>query len=93
MSEFFPSGIDEATKDYCSIANEHHFNELKSALAEAVGSGAGVACGSETSRRLIFFSSCFSANVGYDNPIMERDFGPILPVIKVKSLDESIKYM
>ena len=42
MSEFFPDGIDEATKDYCSIANEHHFNRLKSALREAVDGGATV---------------------------------------------------
>ncbi len=94
MSEFFPGGIDEAAKDYCSIANEHHFNRLKSALAEAVNGGARVACGGETSQGGLYFSPAVLTNVGYDNPIMEEEiFGPILPVVKVKSLDESINYV
>ena len=70
------------------------FNRLKSALTEAVNGGARVACGGETSQGGLYFSPAVLTDVGYDNPIMEEEiFGPILPVVKVKSLDESINYV
>ena len=43
---------------------------------------------------IVYFSPAVLTDVGYDNPIMEEEiFGPILPVVKVKSLDESINYV
>ena len=43
MSQFFAEGVDAAKKDYCSIANEHHFNRLKGSLADALSDGAELA--------------------------------------------------
>ena len=94
MAQFFPEGVDAATKDYCSIANEHHFNRLKGALEGAVSGGAEIVCGGETSKSGLYFSPAILTGVGYNNPIMEEEiFGPILPIVKVKNLDESIGYV
>ena len=94
MDQFFSGGIDMATKDYCSIANEHHFNRLRSALRGAISDGAEIACGAETSKDGLYFSPAVLTGVNYDNSIMKEEiFGPILPVVKVKNLEESINYI
>ena len=94
MAQFFSQGIDAATKDYCSIANKHHFNRLKEALQGAVSGGAEIACGGETSQEGLYFSPAVLTDVSYDNPIMQDEiFGPILPIVKVKNLEESINYV
>ena len=65
--------MDAATEDYCSIANEHHFNRLKSALEDAVSDGAEVVCGGETSKSGLYFSPAILTGVGYNNPIMQEE--------------------
>ena len=94
ISQFFAEGVDAAKKDYCSIANEHHFNRLKCSLADALSDGAELACGGETSKEGLHFTPAVLTGVNYDNSIMKEEiFGPILPIIKVQSLDESINYV
>ena len=94
MSQFFSGGIDASKKDYCSIANKHHFNRLKTSLEDAVSEGAEIACGGKTSEDDLYFSPAVLTGVNYDNPIMQEEiFGPILPIVKVKNLEESIDYV
>ena len=94
ISQFFAEGVDAAKKDYCSIANEHHFNRLKCSLADALSDGAELACGGETSKKGLHLTPAVLTGVNYDNSIMKEEiFGPILPIIKVQSLDESINYV
>ena len=94
MSQFFSGGIDASKKDYCSIANKHHFNRLKTSLEDAVSEGAEIAYGGKTSKDDLYFSPAVLTGVNYDNPIMQEEiFGPILPIVKVKNLEESIDYV
>ena len=94
MSQFFAEGIDESKKDYCSIANEHHLNRLKSALVDATSNGAEIVCGGEISQSGLYFSPAILTGVNYSNPIMQEEiFGPILPIVKVGGLEESINYV
>ena len=94
MAQFFSDGIDVATKDYCSIANEHHYNRLQDALKSSLSGGAKLVCGGKTSQSGLYFSPAVLTGVSYDNPIMQEEiFGPILPIVKVKSLEESINYV
>ena len=94
MVKFFAGGIDSAKKDYCSIANEHHFNRLQDALKNSVSAGAKIACGGETSKSGLYLSPAVLTGVSYENPIMREEiFGPILPVVRVKNLEESIDYV
>ena len=94
MSQFFSGGIDASKKDYCSIANKHHFNRLKTSLEDAVSEGAEIAYGGKTSEDDLYFSPAVLTGVNYDNPIMQEEiFGPILPIVKVKNLEESIDYV
>ena len=94
MSQFFSGGIDASKKDYCSIANKHHFNRLKTSLEDAVSKGAEIAYGGKTSEDDLYFSPAVLTGVNYDNPIMQEEiFGPILPIVKVKNLEESIDYV
>ncbi|RPG57295.1 MAG: aldehyde dehydrogenase family protein, partial [Flavobacteriales bacterium TMED96] len=82
ISQFFAGGLDAAKKDYCSIANEHHFNRLEGALADALSDGAELACGGEVSQEELHFTPAVLTGVNYDNSIMKEEiFGPILPII------------
>ena len=63
-------------------------------MESAVSNGAEVVCGGETSKSGLYFSPAILTGVDYNNPIMQEEiFGPILPIVKVKNLDESIGYV
>ena len=63
-------------------------------MRDAISDGAEIACGGETSKDGLYFSPAVLTGVNYDNSIMQEEiFGPILPVVKVKNLEESINYI
>jgi succinate-semialdehyde dehydrogenase/glutarate-semialdehyde dehydrogenase len=70
-------------------------DELAAQLAEAVGRGARVLCGGEAPKELergFFFSPAVVAEVPHDSRLVREEvFGPVLPVFRVKSLDEAIE--
>lgn len=80
--------------DYARIVNEKHFARLSALLREAESKGAIVETGGEMdfSQRLIH--PVVLSNVSRQSRIMEEEiFGPILPIITYRSLDEAIEYV
>jgi aldehyde dehydrogenase (NAD+) len=76
--------------DYGRIINERHHHRLMDLLA---GSG-DVALGAEGSATQRYIAPTVLTNVPADAPVMRDEiFGPILPVLRVRDLDEAIGFI
>ena len=85
IGEFY--GPDpQASADYARIVDDRHFARLSKLL------GAGtVAVGGQTDAAARYIAPTVLTDVSLDDPVMaEEIFGPILPIIKVDSLDAAI---
>jgi len=73
------------------IVNERHFDRLVSALAATKGT---VAIGGGSDSASISIDPTVVVDPDLDEPLMRDEiFGPILPVVTVKSLDEAIDFV
>lgn len=80
--------------DYARIVNEKHFARLSDLLREAESKGAKVETGGELDFSQRFIHPVVLSNVSRKSRIMEEEiFGPILPVLTYKSLDEALDYV
>ncbi len=74
--------------DYCRIVNARHHRRLTDLIA---GSGRVVA-GGQSDAASLYIAPTVLSDVPEDAPAMRDEiFGPILPVLKVASVDEAIK--
>ncbi|PEJ57633.1 MULTISPECIES: aldehyde dehydrogenase [unclassified Bacillus (in: firmicutes)] len=72
--------------DYTHVVNDRHFSRLKKLLA-----GPTVFYGGETDEITLAFEPTILTNVTLDHPVMKEEiFGPILPVLTFRSIDEVI---
>jgi len=79
----------QASPDFGRIINEHHFQRLQKLL----GSG-DIAIGGQVDPTDRFISPTVLVNVPHDAPIMgEEIFGPILPVITIRDVDDAIAFV
>ena len=86
-------GASEADRkksaDFCRIINDRNFDRLKGMLDATVKSGAKVEVGGDTDASERYIAPTVLTNVKPDMAVMaEEIFGPILPVLTFKSLDE-----
>jgi aldehyde dehydrogenase (NAD+) len=90
---FFTQGeLNLAT--YAKIINQKHFDRLKGLLQLAEQAGAKSAWGGKTTAENLTIYPTILTSVDADNPIMaEEIFGPILPVITYKNLEEAIDFI
>jgi aldehyde dehydrogenase (NAD+) len=80
----------ETSKDYGRIVNERHHRRLMALLPNS-GSLAAGGQGDEQQR---YIAPTVLTDVRADAPIMQDEiFGPILPVLKVASIDEAISFV
>lgn len=89
----FGEGQDiEKSKSYCRIVNDRHFLRLNELLQDALEKGATLAWGGKTDHSTRFFHPMILAQVPMQSRLMNEEiFGPILPVITYKHLDEAIR--
>ncbi|MCR6487432.1 aldehyde dehydrogenase family protein [Amycolatopsis sp. OK19-0408] len=74
---------------YGRIVNTRHFDRLSGLLA-----GGRVVTGGQTDRDAKYIAPTVLADVPPDSPVMgEEIFGPILPVLRVASLDEALTFI
>ena len=82
------------SSDYARIVNGTHFNRLKSLLEKSVLDGGNVEFGADLDEEQKFISPTIVSNVTTDNALMKEElFGPILPIIKYKNLDDVIDFI
>ena len=85
LAEFFPDGYGQMPV----IVNEKHYCRVKGLLA-----GQTAAIGGETDDAARFIAPTVLTGVSPDSPIMQEEiFGPVLPVMTYRQLDECIRFI
>lgn len=80
-----------ATNDYARVVSHKHFDRVKGYLIDAEKKGAQVEIGGQTKEDQRFIAPLVLTNVPEDAAIMEGEiFGPLLPVITFRNLQEAI---
>jgi aldehyde dehydrogenase (NAD+) len=77
--------------DYARIVNQNHFNRLNDLIQDAITRGAKVDLTGPVEKEQRFIHPMILSNVSMNARIMEEEiFGPILPIVKYKTMDEAI---
>ncbi|KAG8216922.1 NAD-aldehyde dehydrogenase [Butyriboletus roseoflavus] len=88
--EFYPSGAVESP-DFSRIVNKSHFNRINGLLEKTSGT---IVFGGQTDESRLFIAPTVVKGVKGDDSLMSEElFGPILPVVPVKDLDEAIEFI
>lgn len=98
LKEHFGAFFDEKNKDvnvdYCQIVNTTHFDRIKGYLDNAKDLGATVVVGGETDRDQKFIAPTVLCDVPTDSAVMKEEiFGPLMPIVTYKHLDEAIVFI
>ncbi len=76
--------------DYARIVNSRHIKRLQSLLKES----GDVVVGGEVNEDERYFAPTILRNVPPESPVMSDEiFGPILPVLRVRDVDEAIAFV
>ena len=87
--EQFYGGETRNNADYTRIVNERHHERVSKLIA-----GQEVAFGGASQAEDCHIEPTVLRNVSPDSPIMESEiFGPVLPVLRVKGVDEAIDFV
>lgn len=83
-----------ASPDYCRIVNNRHFDRVKGMIDDAVTKGAKIAIGGNTASTENFIEPTVVSDVNTGMRIMQEEiFGPILPILEFKELEEVSTYI
>ena len=91
IAEMYGATEDDRKRspDLCRVINRRNFDRLKTMLDDSVRQGAKVAIGGGSDAAELFIAPTVLTNVTPDAPVMaEEIFGPILPILTYKQLDE-----
>ena len=93
--EFANMGPDNGSQHACSIINSRHYDRLSQLLAGARGAGCKIIqIGEESNRKVRNMPFTLVVNPPKKSRIMtEEIFGPLLPILTYKSMDEAISYV
>ncbi|MDX1957608.1 MAG: aldehyde dehydrogenase family protein [Leptospiraceae bacterium] len=94
VKQFYGETADswKTTPDLCRIINEKNFLRLKGLVEGAIKDGASLELGGEFDANEKYISPTILKNVKLHSDIMQEEiFGPILPLIPYKTLEEAIK--
>lgn len=89
-----PEGPGISSNAYARLVNRKHFNRVKNLLQDALDKGATLVAGGQTDEAENYISPTLLADVGPDYAIMKEEiFGPVLPVMTYKTLDDAIDFV
>ena len=84
----------EQSNSYCRIVNERHFLRLNEVLQDALHHGAKLEFSGKVDQSTRFFHPMILSHVPLNARVMQEEiFGPILPIIPYKNLDEAINFI
>ena len=73
------------------MIDDGHFSRISTLMDETVRGGAKVEVGGQTDAAQRYIAPTVLSNVGNDAPIMSEEiFGPVLPVLTYRSIDEAL---
>jgi aldehyde dehydrogenase (NAD+) len=88
---FAPHGDFQQSQSYCRIVNKRHFKRLNDLINETIEQGAKVEFSGPADEETRFLHPIVLTNIHSDSRIMEEEiFGPVLPIVSIKNLDEAI---
>ncbi|XP_070587207.1 aldehyde dehydrogenase family 3 member A2-like isoform X1 [Erythrolamprus reginae] len=88
IKEFYGENVKNSP-DYERIVNKRHFKRLMGLLE-----GQKVAYGGETDESTCFIAPTILTDVNPDSRVMQEEiFGPILPIVTVKGVEEAIQFI
>jgi len=89
IQDFYGSDIQK-NRDYARIINTRHFQRLMQLLKNS----GDVVIGGQADEKDRYLAPTILSNVPTNSPVMDEEiFGPILPVLKVKNIDEAITFV
>lgn len=89
LRDFFGEN-PQTSPDYGRVINRHHLQRLMKLLHGS----ADIFVGGHSDEKECYLEPTILRNISFDSPIMTDEiFGPILPVIKVKNMDEAVKFI
>jgi aldehyde dehydrogenase (NAD+) len=81
----------EESKSYCRIVNDRHFDRLNELLQDALTHGATLAFGGKVDKASRFIHPMILTHIHSGARLLEEEiFGPILPVLTYKTIEEAI---
>ena len=81
----------ENSPDLCRMIDDGHFKRIEGLMNDTVRGGAVVEAGGQTDATQRYIAPTVLSSVSFDAPIMSEEiFGPVLPVIAYKTLDDAI---
>ena len=93
LSSFY-TNTPETSKDYNRIVNANHFNRISSYLADAKAHGATIEIGGEEDAKINYIAPTVLSNVTMDSTVMQEEiFGPVLPLVTFKNIEEAIAHV
>ena len=85
------SEITERSISYGRVVNERHFQRLHRLLGDAIEKGATVEMIGQANAQALFLPPTLVSNVPADSLLMQEEiFGPLLPIITFRTLDEAL---
>ncbi|XP_072738605.1 aldehyde dehydrogenase family 3 member A2 isoform X1 [Ciconia boyciana] len=88
LQEFYGEDV-KSSPDYERIINKHHFRRILGLLE-----GQKIAHGGEADEASCFIAPTVLTDVSPESKVMEEEiFGPVLPILTVKSVDEAIEFI
>ncbi len=89
--EEFAEGDAASSSSYTHVVNEKHFHRVCELLDDARAKGAQVIAGGETDEKNNFIEPTVLTNVDQKSRVMQEEiFGPLLPVLPFKTLQEAV---
>jgi len=86
-------GLENSTS-FARIVNEGNFQRLSNMLEDAVNGGAKVEFGGEVIDSDLFIAPTVLSNLDANSTVLQEEiFGPLLPVVEYKKLDEVVDYI
>ncbi|RLJ73517.1 aldehyde dehydrogenase family protein [Pedobacter alluvionis] len=91
VQKLFFEGVEINKNDYAKIINNKQFKRLNKLKEDAIADGAVLAFGGETDEKSLTLMPTLLTSVNEKSAIMQEEiFGPVLPVITFKNLEEAI---
>ncbi len=82
----------ESSSDLCRLVSDGALQTMKKILEESVQKGAKIEMGGKTNSNSRFLSPTLLSHVTDDSPIMQEEiFGPILPILTYRTLDDALR--
>nr|WP_315417333.1 aldehyde dehydrogenase family protein [uncultured Pedobacter sp.] len=92
VQKLFFESVEINKKDYAKIINDKQFKRLNTLKEDAIADGAVLTFGGETDEQSLTLMPTLLTSVNEKSTIMQEEiFGPILPVITFKNLQEAIE--